>query len=67
MNALKEEIAKKRKAAEEAASNRPNKYMKRGEIERMKIEEEETLKATKRAKEEEERRLKAPVAIFIDH
>lgn len=65
MDALKAEIAKKRKAAEEAATNRPTKYMKRGEIERMKMEEEEALKAARRAKEEEERRLRAPVIRFI--
>ena len=39
MDALKAEIASKRKALENAPS-RPNKYMRRGDIERMKEEEE---------------------------
>ena len=39
MDALKAEIASKRKALEHAPQ-RPNKYMRRGDIERMKEEEE---------------------------
>jgi pre-mRNA-splicing factor 18 len=39
MDALKAEIASKRKALESGAQ-RPNKYLRRGEVERMKEEEE---------------------------
>jgi pre-mRNA-splicing factor 18 len=39
MDSLKAEIASKRKALENVPS-RPNKYMRRGDIERMKEEEE---------------------------
>lgn len=50
---------KKRKAAEEAANNRPTKYMKRGDIERMKLEEEAAMKeAASKAKQEEALRSK---------
>jgi DNA-binding PucR family transcriptional regulator len=59
MDALKAELAKKRKAAEEAASNRPTKYMKRGDLERMKLEEEAAKKAASKSKQEEERRAKS--------
>jgi len=59
MEALKAELAKKRKAAEEASNNRPTKYMKRGDLERMKLEEEAALKASVQEKQEEERRAKA--------
>jgi len=58
MDALKAELAKKRKAAEEAAGNRPTKYMKRGDIERMKLEEEAAKKAVAQAAKEEKDRLK---------
>jgi pre-mRNA-splicing factor 18 len=50
MDALKAEIAFKRKTAEADLSSRPTKYMRRGDIERMKQEEEE-----QRAKGEKER------------
>jgi pre-mRNA-splicing factor 18 len=59
MDALKAELAKKRKAAEEAASNRPTKYMKRGDLERMKLEEEAAKKAASNSKQEEKRRAKS--------
>jgi pre-mRNA-splicing factor 18 len=53
MDALKAQIASKRKALDNGTS-RPNKYMRRGDIERMK--EEEELKAREEAakKAEEE-------------
>lgn len=65
MDALKAEIAKKRKAAEEAAGERPTKYMKKGELERLEREKEAKLKAEEEAKREEERRLKAQVVSIL--
>lgn len=58
MDALKAELAKKRKAAEEAAGSRPTKYMRRGDLERLKQEEEAARKEAARAKAEEEERKK---------
>jgi hypothetical protein len=58
MDALKAEIARKRKAAEEAATERPVKYMKKGDLERIEREKEAARKAELEAKKEEERRLK---------
>lgn len=49
MDALKAEIAIKRKAVEGDRSSRPTKYLRRGEIERLKEEEE------RKAREEKER------------
>lgn len=46
MEALKAEIAVKRKTVE-AVSSRPNKYMRRGDIERLKEEEERRARGTK--------------------
>jgi pre-mRNA-splicing factor 18 len=40
MQALKAEIAAKRKAIEESSANRPTKYMRRGDIERLQMEQE---------------------------
>jgi pre-mRNA-splicing factor 18 len=40
MDALKAEIAAKRKALEDGSSERPNKYMRRGDVERIKEEQE---------------------------
>jgi len=53
MDALKAEIASKRKAFDNGPS-RPNKYMRRGDIERMKEEEELKAReeAAKRAEQE---------------
>lgn len=63
MEALKAELAKKRKAAEEASSSRPTKYMKRGDLERMKQEEEAALKADSKTKQDEELRAKTAKVI----
>jgi pre-mRNA-splicing factor 18 len=54
MDALKAEIASKRKALDNGTS-RPNKYMRRGDIERMKEEEEQKAReeAAKKAELEE--------------
>ncbi|KAG8853183.1 mRNA splicing protein prp18 [Serendipita sp. 411] len=54
MEALKAELAKKRKAAEDEANSRPTKYMRKGDIERMKREEEAAQKLVQRAKSEEQ-------------
>ncbi|KAI0059175.1 Prp18-domain-containing protein [Artomyces pyxidatus] len=57
MDALKAEIASKRKALDDVPT-RPNKYMRKGDIERMKEEEERKARAearlAKEAKEKEE-------------
>ncbi|KAG8815960.1 mRNA splicing protein prp18 [Serendipita sp. 399] len=55
MDALKVELAKKRKAAEDASTSRPTKYMRKGDIERMKREEETARTAALHAKAEEEK------------
>ncbi|KAI0313173.1 Prp18-domain-containing protein [Amylostereum chailletii] len=56
MDALKAEIASKRKASDVGPA-RPNKYMRRGDIERMKEEEERKAReATRAAREEAERK-----------
>ncbi|KAF9000754.1 Prp18 domain-containing protein [Cyathus striatus] len=54
MDALKAEIAQKRKALEQdpVQSSRPNKYMRRGEIERLKEEQEAKVREEKRKLEE---------------
>ena len=49
MDALKAEIALKRKTVQNDAEMRPSKYMRRGELERIKEEEE------RRAREEKEK------------
>jgi len=49
MDALKAEIALKRKIVQGDAETRPSKYMRRGDLERMKEEEE------RRAREEKEK------------
>jgi len=53
MDALKAEIASKRKAFDNAPQ-RPNKYMRRGDIEKMKEEEERKAReeAVKKAEDE---------------
>jgi len=59
MDALKAEIALKRKALQDdPTGERPNKYMRKGDIERMRLEreqkereEKETAKAEKEAQE----------------
>jgi len=50
MEALKAEIALKRKSAQ-GDSNRPAKYMRRGEIEKLKEEQEKQEREVKEAKE----------------
>lgn len=57
MDALKAEIATKRKALQEdpVLAARPTKYMRRGELERLKEERERKEKEEKEAKEKEER------------
>lgn len=57
MDALKAEIASKRKALQDdpAASARPNKYMRRGDIEKLKEEQELKERQEKEQKENEER------------
>jgi hypothetical protein len=52
MDALKAEIASKRKALENVPS-RPNKYMRRGDIERMREEEERKAREEAAAKKAE--------------
>ncbi|EAU83053.1 pre-mRNA splicing factor [Coprinopsis cinerea okayama7 len=58
MDALKAEIAAKRKVLEEdpILAQRPTKYMRRGDIERIKEEQERKAEEEKRRKQEEERR-----------
>jgi pre-mRNA-splicing factor 18 len=58
MDALKAEIASKRKALENVPS-RPNKYMRRGDIERMKEEEERKAREEAAKAAEEAQALKA--------
>ncbi|PCH42614.1 Prp18-domain-containing protein [Wolfiporia cocos MD-104 SS10] len=57
MNALKAEIAVKRKALQEdpVLAARPTKYLRRGELERLREERERKEKEEKEAKEREER------------
>jgi pre-mRNA-splicing factor 18 len=56
MDALKAEIALKRKTLEvPTVEGRPNKYMRRGDIERLKEEQERKAKEEKEAQEREER------------
>jgi len=52
MDALKAELAKKRKAGEEADGSRPQKYMRRGDIERIKVEAERAKEAELKKKQE---------------
>ena len=54
MDALKAELAKKRKAAEEADGPRPQKYMRRGDIERIKVEAERAREAESKKEQEAE-------------
>jgi pre-mRNA-splicing factor 18 len=55
MDALKAEIAAKRKNLEDpGVAARPTKYMRRGDLERLKEEEERKVQEETRKKEEEE-------------
>ncbi|KIJ57637.1 hypothetical protein HYDPIDRAFT_34919, partial [Hydnomerulius pinastri MD-312] len=62
MDALKAEIALKRKTVEADVSSRPTKYLRRGDIERMKQEEEQKAKEEKERVAQEEAQKKAEVA-----
>lgn len=57
MDALKAEVASKRKTIQDDSmtSSRPNKYMRRGDIERLKEEQELKVRQEKEQKEREER------------
>lgn len=46
MDALKADILKKRKAREAEAASRPSKYMRRGEVEKLKEEAEKERTAS---------------------
>jgi len=52
MDALKAEIASKRKAVEADSIARPTKYMRRGELERLREEQEQKARGDKKAEEE---------------
>lgn len=60
MDALKAEIALKRKTLQDlpAADGRPTKYIRRGDLERLKEEQERKAKEEKEAREKEERDIK---------
>lgn len=65
MDALKAEIASKRKALQDDSSERPTKYMRRGELERLKEEQERKEREEAEAKERaarEEAEVKAVAA-----
>lgn len=63
MDALKAEIAAKRKNLEDpGVAARPTKYMRRGDLERLKEEEERKVQEEKRKKEEEEAKLRKEAA-----
>src|SRR6266702_1504426 len=68
MDALKAEIASKRKARDNGPP-RPNKYMRRGDIERMKEEEEQKAReeAVKKAEAEAERAALSKVRFYHFH
>ena len=51
MDALKAEIASKRKAVEENSLSRPTKYMRRGELERLREEQEQKVRDGKKVEE----------------
>ena len=64
MDALKAELAKKRKAAEEAEGSRPQKYMRRGDIERLKADAERAKEAELKKNQEAEEVARAEVSSF---
>ena len=70
MDILKAEIAAKRKASE-GVNERPKKYMRKGDIERMKLEEEQREKEEKerqaKEKEEQERQVKVSLVPSNPH
>lgn len=62
MNGLLAEVAAKRKAiTNDKLNSRPSKYMRRGEIERLREEEELKEKAEKEEKQAEEQRMENEV------
>lgn len=61
MDALKAEIALKRKTLESDISSRPTKYLRRADIERIKQEEEQKAKQEKARLAQEEARKKVEV------
>lgn len=68
MDALKAEIASKRKALDAPTQQRPNKYMRRGDIEKLKEEEErkareEKAAAERASKEREREKAKSTVSL----
>jgi pre-mRNA-splicing factor 18 len=65
MDAIKAEIASKRKVLQDdpVASSRPTKYMRRGDIERLK--EEQELKAREERERKENEQNKATVSIYL--
>ena len=64
MDALKAEIASKRKVLQDdpIASSRPTKYMRRGDIERLKEEQELKEREERERKDKEEREKKEEAA-----
>lgn len=58
MNALKAEIALKRKTVEADLTSRPTKYMRRGDIERLKQEEEQKAKQERQRAVQDETHIK---------
>ena len=62
MDALKAEIALKRKSVGTGAGSRPTKYMRRGDIERIKQEEEQKAKQERARDVQEEAQNKAEIA-----
>ena len=63
MDTLKAEIASKRKALQDdpLILSRPNKYMRKGEIEKLRMDREQKEKEAKAAKEQVERFTKSSV------
>lgn len=63
MDALKAEIAVKRKALQDdpLLSSRPNKYMRKGDIEKLRTEQESKKTEEKAAKEQLEKQTKSEV------
>ncbi|TFK28210.1 Prp18-domain-containing protein [Coprinopsis marcescibilis] len=57
MDALKAEIASKRKQIDDPVAQRPNKYMRRGDIERLKQEQEQRALEENRQKEDAQRKV----------
>lgn len=69
MDALKAEIALKRKVLQDdpLLSNRPTKYLKRGDIEKMRLEQEQKEREAKEAKKRIEKETQGKVTDFFTH